>query len=843
MAYEIRLIRCRYFHVRQNSSTKESSVGTSRWGDSPWIAFAIRVLVFAVPVFLSLFVTWSVARGWEAPTTIGPAILRFGVLAVVAVVVGAAADKLAKRFLPLAALFRLSLVFPDQAPSRFAVALRSGNTRRIEQRLAEVEAGGFRGDEADAALLVVELAAALSKHDRLTRGHSERVRAYTALIAEEMGLSAEDSNKLQWAGLIHDVGKLRIPESILTKPGRLTDDEFEIIKTHPAEGLKIAAPLHGFLGAWMGAVGEHHERFDGGGYPNGLAGTDISLAGRIVAVADAYDVITAARSYKKPLAPAFARRELADNAGTQFDPVVVRAFLSISLGRLRRAMWPLSWAVQVPFLGTAITTPVAQTIAATVVTIASATGVTAATGGFDAFGAPEALAMVEIEAEAADPAVAEEDLIANDVSVELPDNDSIALTPADTPGAERTFVEEGEVATADDADDLTKEIEVAETTAPASDASPTTTPTPTTLATTTTSTTTAPLSDCERAQTGDIALAGADLRRCDMSDLVLSGAVFDGANLTDAVLSDTKFLGGSFVGADFDGAELTGSEINNADLRNTSWSGATLRLSGLANVDLSAANLSNVKIEDTGISGNLSDAVFDGSLITRTGFDGSTMTNASFQGASIRQSSFTSGSLPAIDLRNSEMHEVSFENASMDNAQLSNSTMSSMVFVLTTLAGANFDMATLADSNLYGATITNASFVDARLSNMNMVDVVGGGANFTRTQLDGGTMVTAQLANAVFSSAEITGWDFNGATVTNAKFDRATFATSSLQSADASGSNFRSADFGVEGLWFFNATLDSADFSAAVGMPSEPAAGNYNNTVCPNGTVQSSTCW
>ena len=790
-------------------------------------------------MLLSLFVTWSLARGWEAPTTIGPAMLRFAMLAVVAVVVGAAADKLAKRFLPLAALFRLSLVFPDQAPSRFAVALRSGNTRRIQQRLAEVESGGFRGDEADAALLVVELAAALSKHDRLTRGHSERVRAYTALMADEMGLSAEDSNKLQWAGLIHDVGKLRIPKSILTKPGGLTDDEFEIIKTHPAEGLKIAAPLEGFLGPWMGAVGEHHERFDGRGYPQGLAGTDISLAGRIVAVADAYDVITAARSYKKPLAPAFARRELADNAGTQFDPVVVRAFLSISLGRLRRAMWPLSWAVQVPFLGTAITTPVAQTIAATVITIATATGVTAATGGFDAFGAPEALAMVDVEG----PIVTDETgQIAENAAAKLPDNDSTTPAPMDTPDAEQATVEDGS-ATDDATEDVSEGFDVVETTVPVVDPRPTTTSTTLAPTTTTTTTTTVPLTDCQRAQTGDAAMAGADLRQCDMSDVVISGGVFDGANLTDAILTDTKLLGGSFVGADFDGVKLTGAEINDADLRNTSWSGATMRLSGLANVNLSAANLSGITIEDTGISGNLSEAVFDGSSITRTGFDGTTMTNASMRGASIGQSSFTDGSLSGIDLRNSTMHEVSFENASMENAQLSNTTMSSIVFVLTNLAAANLDAANLADSNLYGATLTNASFADARLSNMNMVDVDGRRADFTRARLDGGAMVTAQLGNAVFSNAEITGWDFNGATLTNTAFDSATFATSSLQSANATASDFRSADFGVEGLWFFNATLDSVDFSAAVGLPSEPATGNYNNTVCPNGAVQSSTCW
>src|SRR5262249_45835417 len=98
------------------------------------------------------------------------------------------------------------------------------------------------------------------------------------------------------------------------------------------------------------AATEHHERYDGDGYPNGLAGDEISLAGRIVAVADAFDVMTAARSYKKPYPAEQARTELAKNAGTQFDPKIVRAFLAISLGKLRLVMGPVAWLTGLPFL-------------------------------------------------------------------------------------------------------------------------------------------------------------------------------------------------------------------------------------------------------------------------------------------------------------------------------------------------------------------------------------------------------------------------------------------------------------------------------------------------------------
>lgn len=194
-----------------------------------------------------------------------------------------------------------------------------------------------------AAALVVGLISAVSKHDRLTRGHSERVRAYSDLIGEELGLDAESRSKLHWAALLHDVGKLAVPAAILNKTERLTDDEWKIIRDHPAASEPWIAPVRDWLGDWARAASEHHERYDGDGYPDGLSGDAISLAGRIVSVADAFDVMTAARSYKKPYPAAQARVELANNAGTQFDPRVVRAFLAISLRKLRLVMGPLAW--------------------------------------------------------------------------------------------------------------------------------------------------------------------------------------------------------------------------------------------------------------------------------------------------------------------------------------------------------------------------------------------------------------------------------------------------------------------------------------------------------------------
>ena len=195
---------------------------------------------------------------------------------------------------------------------------------------------------------MLDLVAALSIHDRTTRGHSERVRAYSRMIGEEMGLSDIELDRLQWAGLLHDVGKLLIPAAILNKPGTLTAEEYEEVCLHPEYGRGMVTPLIPWLGDSARAVWEHHERWDGHGYPAGLAGHDIALAARIVAVADVFDVMTSARSYKTPVSAADARTELARCAGGQFDETIVRAFLNISIGRLRLLIGPLSWLSQTP---------------------------------------------------------------------------------------------------------------------------------------------------------------------------------------------------------------------------------------------------------------------------------------------------------------------------------------------------------------------------------------------------------------------------------------------------------------------------------------------------------------
>jgi hypothetical protein len=282
-----------------------------------------------------------------------------------------ALDRMMRRLLPLAALLQLSLVFPDEAPSRFRVAFKAGDVDRLEARLAAKKAAAAATTPSEAAERLLELVAALNIHDPLTRGHCDRVRAYSVMIGEELGLSRDELDLLNWAALLHDVGKLEVPTEILAKDGRPSDAEWQVLRRHPLEGETLVEPMRSWLGTWTSAVGFHHERWDGKGYPRGLAGEEIPLPGRIVAVADVFDVITSARSYKKASAAEEGRAELARCAGSQFDPDVVRAFLNVSLGRMRFVMGPLSWLAHAPLLGRLPLTPALGTAAGVISVVAT----------------------------------------------------------------------------------------------------------------------------------------------------------------------------------------------------------------------------------------------------------------------------------------------------------------------------------------------------------------------------------------------------------------------------------------------------------------------------------------
>lgn len=182
--------------------------------------------------------------------------------------------------------------------------------------------------------VVDALAAAVDAKDSYTCGHSERVAEMSLAIAKDMNLSDEEQYLIHIGAHLHDVGKIGIPDAIMSKPGRLTNEEFKLIKDHPMIGYHIVSKVK-ILQTVSLIVRHHHERMDGGGYPDGLSGTDIPLGARIVAVADAFDAMTTNRTYKVSMSISDALQELINCSGTQFDRQIVAVFVKIiKMGKL-----------------------------------------------------------------------------------------------------------------------------------------------------------------------------------------------------------------------------------------------------------------------------------------------------------------------------------------------------------------------------------------------------------------------------------------------------------------------------------------------------------------------------
>ena len=181
---------------------------------------------------------------------------------------------------------------------------------------------------------VQTLARTIDAKDAYTNGHSYRVAEYSVLLAQELGWTEEEVEHLRHAALLHDIGKISIPDSVLNKPMKLTDEEYNVIKSHAAKGGEILKCITAIPGADLVAR-HHHERYDGTGYPDGLRGDLIPKSARIVAIADAYDAMNSRRIYRKNLSPEIIRGELVKGIGTQFEPEAAEAFIRmLDEGRL-----------------------------------------------------------------------------------------------------------------------------------------------------------------------------------------------------------------------------------------------------------------------------------------------------------------------------------------------------------------------------------------------------------------------------------------------------------------------------------------------------------------------------
>lgn len=222
------------------------------------------------------------------------------------------------------ALHRRDLVIEQRRVEhliREEVATRTAELEREKQSLRQLSIG-----------VIDSLITAMEAKDVYLRGHSQRVAQLAASIAEVLGLDEDTVEHIRMAGRLHDVGKIGIPESILNKPGKLTPEEFEIVKDHVRLSMQILTPL-GHLGPALRYVQDHHEHWDGKGYPRGLAGEDISIGGRVLTAADAFDALTSRRAYREPLAGDATVELLAQSVGTLLDPECYRALATVTARR------------------------------------------------------------------------------------------------------------------------------------------------------------------------------------------------------------------------------------------------------------------------------------------------------------------------------------------------------------------------------------------------------------------------------------------------------------------------------------------------------------------------------
>ena len=326
-------------HLRVDRDRTPAAPWADRWRARPAAALAVRAAAVVLPLAAGL----GVARAGVVLLAGVPGGRVLGLLAGVAVAL--AGRRSARPAVALATLLALDLPFPGPAPSRARLALtdpRAAVRRARTSRTADAAAN---------AAAVGGLIAVAGAHDRRHRHRLRRVLAVARVLGGTLGLDRADADRLAWAALLADVGKLGVDDDILRRSSSPTAAQWEVLRRHPDDGALLAAPLLPLLGDWGAAVRHHHERWDGTGYPDALAGPAIPYPARVVALADAYESMTQARPYRAPLATRAARAEVVRCAGTQFDPEVVAAFLRAPLVPLLRATGAVTLLAGLPLLG------------------------------------------------------------------------------------------------------------------------------------------------------------------------------------------------------------------------------------------------------------------------------------------------------------------------------------------------------------------------------------------------------------------------------------------------------------------------------------------------------------
>ena len=207
------------------------------------------------------------------------------------------------------------------------IRLQTNLAYEVEKKTQEVTAQHEKLEKISRQIATT-LSGAIDAKDTYTNDHSTRVAEYSREISRRAGFSEEVQDEIYMMGLLHDVGKIGIPDAIINKPAKLTDEEYSIIQKHPVTGAKILKNITEFPKLSTGARW-HHERYDGKGYPDGIAGEEIPTEARIIAVADAYDAMSSRRSYRDVLPQAKVREEVEKGKGTQFDPVFAEMMLSM----------------------------------------------------------------------------------------------------------------------------------------------------------------------------------------------------------------------------------------------------------------------------------------------------------------------------------------------------------------------------------------------------------------------------------------------------------------------------------------------------------------------------------